>query len=244
MRRNTAKTQMYQKKVIKEKSDIFTDFIPPAISASISKNEFPSFLKLTDVIPFLKKGSKNSKHNYRPISILKNISKVYERVMFKQIRDFMEVFFSKFQCGFRKSYSTQQCFIALIEKWKSATDKGKSFGTLLTALSKSFDSLLHELLIAKSHTYGINIANYVDDNTPFVSGDKLLNALTSLENAAEKPFAWFTNNHMKANHGKCHLLMSTLTLISINIKDYIIKNSDNEKLLGVTVDTNLSFNCD
>ena len=48
---------------------------------------------------------------------------------------------------------------------------------------------------------------------------------------------------MKANHDKCHLLMSTLTSISIKVKHYIIKNSDNEKLLGVTVDTNLNFNC-
>ena len=145
-------------KVIKEDADIFSNFIHPAINASINKNEFPSFLKLADVIPVFKKGSKNSKHNYRPISILKNISKVYERVMFKQIGDFMENFFSKFQCGFRKGYSTQQCLIALIEKWKSATDKGKSFRALLTDLSKVFDCLPHELLIAKLHPYGFSLA--------------------------------------------------------------------------------------
>ena len=66
---------------------------------------------------------------------------------------------------------------------------------------------------------------------------------TSLENAAEKIFEWFTNNHMKANHNKCHLFMSTFTPISTKIKDYIIKSSDNEKLLGVAVDGNLkNFN--
>ena len=54
--------------------------------------------------------------------------------MFKQIGDFIENFFSKFQYGFRKDYSMSQCLIALIEKWKSATDKGKSFGALLTDL--------------------------------------------------------------------------------------------------------------
>ena len=67
-------------------------------------------------------------------------------------------------------------------------------------------------------------------------GDTPLNVVTFLENAAEKLFEWFANNHMKANHDKCHLLISTLTPISIKVKDYIIKNSDNEKLLGVTVD--------
>ena len=60
----------------------------------------------------------------------------------------------------------------------------------------------------------INIANYADDTTPFVSGDTPLNVITYLENAAEKLFEWFANNHMKANHDKCHLLMSTLTPIS------------------------------
>ena len=88
-----------------------------------------------------------------------------------------------------------------------------------------------------------DIANYADDNTPFVSGGAPLNVITSLENGAEKLFEWFANNHMKANHDKCHLLMSTLTPISITVKDYIIENSDNEKLLGVTVDANLNFNC-
>ena len=89
----------------------------------------------------------------------------------------------------------------------------------------------------------INIANYADDNTPFVSGDTPLNVITSLENAAEKLFERFANNQMKANHDKCHLLMSTLTSIFIKVKDCIIKNSDSEKLLGVTVDANLNFSC-
>ena len=92
-------------KIIKESANIFAEIIHLAINASINKNKFPSFLKLAHGIPVFKKGSKNSKHNYQPISILKDISEVYERVMFKQIGDFMENFFSKFQYGFRKDYS-------------------------------------------------------------------------------------------------------------------------------------------
>ena len=88
----------------------------------------------------------------------------------------------------------------------------------------------------------INIADYGDDNTPLVSGDTPQNFITSLENAAEKLFEWFTNNHMKANHDKGHLLMSISIPISSKVEDYIIKTSDNEKLLGVTVDANLNFN--
>ena len=78
--------------------------------------------------------------------------------MFKQIGEFMDQFFSKFQCGFRKGFSTQQCLVAFIEKWKSSVDKGKSFSALLTDLSKAFDCLPHKLLIAKLHAYGFTLS--------------------------------------------------------------------------------------
>ena len=66
----------------------------------------------------------------------------------------MEPFFSKQQCGFRKSYSTQYCLLSMFEKNKSAVDKGKYFGAILTDLSKAFDRIYHELVLAKLHAYG------------------------------------------------------------------------------------------
>ena len=69
----------------------------------------------------------------------------------------MDKFLSKFQRVFRKSYSTQQFFLALIEKWKSVVDKGKSFGALLTYLSKTFDCLSQKLLIAKLQSYAFSL---------------------------------------------------------------------------------------
>ena len=69
--------------------------------------------------------------------------------MFKQIGHFAEnVFFSKFQFDFRNGYITQQCLIALTEKWKSPTDKGKSFEALLTDLSEAFDCLPCMLMVS------------------------------------------------------------------------------------------------
>ena len=63
----------------------------------------------------------------------------------------MDVFLSKHQCRFRKGYSSQQCLLAMLEKWRSAVDNKKTFGVLLTDLSKAFDCLSHELLLAKLH---------------------------------------------------------------------------------------------
>ena len=83
------------------------------------------------------------KDNYRPVNFTGVLSKLYERSMFKQISEFFENIFSKNQCGFRKGHSTQQCLLAMLEKWKRSVDSGKAFGALLTDLSKAFDCLDH-----------------------------------------------------------------------------------------------------
>ena len=69
--------------------------------------------------------------------------------MFKQICEIFENIFLKNQCGFRKDHSTQQCLLAMLEKWKRSVDGVKAFGDLLTDLSQAFDCIDHKLLIAK-----------------------------------------------------------------------------------------------
>ena len=73
-------------------------------------------------------------------------------------------------------------------------------------------ALYDDLLITIVDT---NIANYANGNTPFASDDTTLYVITSLENAAVKPFEWFTKNQIKVHHDNCHLLMNALTPISI-----------------------------
>ena len=97
---------------------------------------------MADVTPLHKKGKKDLKENYRPVNILPVFSKVFERSMFAQMSSFFDNFLSKQQCGFRKGYSTQQCLLALLEKWKRAVDSGQMFGALLTDLSKALIALI------------------------------------------------------------------------------------------------------
>ena len=84
-------------KIIKENSDIFGDFIFSNLNCCVNTSSYPSLLKSADITPVHKKDLKSEKNDYRPVSILSNISKVYERIMFKQMSEFFESsFFSKY----------------------------------------------------------------------------------------------------------------------------------------------------
>ena len=97
--------------------------------------------------------------NNRPISILPNLSKIFQKCMFKQMSQFCDNIFSKYQCGFRKSFSTQQYLLAILKKLKRSADNSELIGALLTDLSRVFDCLDHKLLIAKLNAYGFSLTS-------------------------------------------------------------------------------------
>ena len=87
----------------------------------------------------------------------------------------------------------------------------------------------------------IDIGSYADDNTPYCAYDNFDDVLACLEKTASDLFEWFSNNGMKANADKCHLLLSTKGKLTANISNFKITNSKKEKLLGVTIDNDLKF---
>ena len=288
-------------KILKQNSNYFAKYIFENINYCIENSEFPSDLKLADVIPIYKKNSKSLKDNYRPVSILSNISKVYEKTIYEQLQNYFEIFFSKFQCGFRKGYNAQHCLINLIEKWKLSVDNGGAFGALFTDLSKAFDCLSHELLIAKLDAYGLDkkslklvhnyltnrkqrvningsfsswgeilfgvpqgsilgplffnificdmfyfledydVANYADDSTPYSAKENSELVINDLENSSSILFNWLKENSMKINTDKSHLLMSGDKQNVAKIDEYYIKSENQQELLGVLIDSNLTF---
>ena len=92
--------------------------------------------------------------NYRSVSLLPIVSKLFERNMYNQILAYIDKFLSPYLFGFRKGHSTEQCLIIMLEAWKEALDEKKNAGAILTDLSKAFDCLNHDLLTAKLRAYG------------------------------------------------------------------------------------------
>ena len=85
---------------------------------TVSDCEFPTSFKNANVSPIYKKDSRLEEKNCRPISILTNLSKIYERIMHSQISSYFDNILSKYQFGFRQGHSSQQCLLVLIENWE------------------------------------------------------------------------------------------------------------------------------
>ena len=104
---------------------------------------FPNKLKFA---PIHKSGDGVTKKNYRPVSILSSIPKIYENILYNQLNKFFNGKLSKLR-GFRKAFSTQHCLVVMIKKWKKSIDQRKNAGALLPDLSKAFDCISHDLLL-------------------------------------------------------------------------------------------------
>ena len=120
---------------------------------------FHSTLKLGNITPIFKKDDPLDKSNYRPVSILPLLSKVYERIIYNQLSQHSEQFLNSILCGFRKAHNTQHPLFKLLHSWQRELDSGSFVGTILMDLSKAYDCISHKLLIAKLECYSLDEFN-------------------------------------------------------------------------------------
>ena len=135
--------------ILKE-SEFTSDTLKNCINHSLkTTGEFPASLKLGNLTPIYKKDDPFDKSNYRSVSILSLLSKVYERIVYKQLSQHTEQFLNKILCGFRITHSTQHALFKLLQSWQKELDSGGFLRTILMDLSKAYDCISHELLVAK-----------------------------------------------------------------------------------------------
>ena len=175
-------------KILKEAVDVVAQPLTDIWKYEIvSGRKFSSQLKLADITPLHKKLETTSKENYRPVSLLPVVSKLFERLMQKQMVAYIEEFLSPYLCGYRKGFNAQYALLAMIEKWKKCLDGHGFAGAILMDLSKAIDTINHELLLEKLAAYGFEesaleiVHSYLSDrwqrtkvNTSFSTWRELL----------------------------------------------------------------------
>ena len=159
------------------------------INSSLKTGVFPSELKLARVVPIFKAGDSSALTNYRPISVLTFFAKVFEKIVYNKLLNFISdnnILYDH-QYGFRKGRSTQQAIITLVDKITKSQDKGDIVITLLIDLKKAFDTIDHRILLRKLYSYGIRgsmlkwMESYLTDRSQYVVFDGKVSETRSIE---------------------------------------------------------------
>ena len=142
---------------------IIADPLAKIINLSFEKGIYFDTLKISKTIPLFKeKGSYLDCTNYRPISLLSNINKIFEKLMHKRLYNFLSIHNCIYdnQFGFRKKHSTNHALISITEDVRNALDNHKISCGIFIDLQKAFDTVDHHILLSKLEHYGIRgVAN-------------------------------------------------------------------------------------
>ena len=142
-------------KLLKLSNIIISPFLSNIFYSCIQQEEFSNSLKIAVVVSLFKKGNFNLLTNYRPISIFSQISKIFEKLIYNRINDYLEKYhvISDKQFGFKQNSSTSHAISNIYKKLIQNSDKGMYTCCIFLDLTKAFDTVNHDVLLQKMKNF-------------------------------------------------------------------------------------------
>ena len=144
-------------KVLKSIKEVIIGPLTHVCSISLGTGSFPDQCKIDKIVPIFQKGEVNKFSNYRPVSVLPAVSKIFERLMYNRLIKFIDQLniIDGNQFGFRKNYSTSLAINTFVNKFHEAIENDQVMISLFIDLSRAFDTISHKVLFNKLYQYGI-----------------------------------------------------------------------------------------
>nr|CAI5840348.1 unnamed protein product [Callosobruchus analis] len=275
--------------MIKDSIDILLYPLTTLYNKCMEEGNWPDSLKISKIIPVYKKGDKDCSDNFRPITMIPLISKIFEIIIKERIVSYLSKFniLTPFQFGFRKNKSTIHAVLTIIAEVVEGLDEGQHTNAVMCDLSKAFDCVNTQILIMKLEYYGFrgNVktlltsyltnrkqyvvmngkeskiaqvlngvpqgsvlgpvlfllyindlpSSFINDKCVIFADDTTILTRAGRQSEMDKAKIWFSSNKLKLNDNKStHILFSS---------DKHHPRSQPVKLLGIMLDTSLSWSC-
>ena len=221
-------------RIFKDISIHITTILTRLLNSSFLAGIFPAILKVARITQVFKSGDRKNPSNYRPISSLPFLSKIYERCLYNRLISFSDKFkiLCNNQYGFRKKLSTSDALIHLTENiYQSLNDKCHHVSILID-LKKAFDTVNHQILMDKLFFYGIRglphqlIKSYLSDRTQFLQRGSLKSSIKSINIGVPQGsilgplfFLFYVNDLPNFSNSLQTILFADDTVVSLSHKN-------------------------